>query len=299
MLISCCICTYKRPKLLKDLILSLYAQKLKKNWILEIIIVDNDELFLGKQIVNQFSNTQQIEIKYYVQPIKNISLTRNMTVSKSRGDLILFIDDDGFASESWIYNMIDCMDKYQADAVFGTVIPVYENGVSDWIKKGGYFERLIQQTGEISRYTRTTNCLIKSNIIKEVPGPFNPTYGLTGGEDIDLFNTIKSKGGKFVFCKEGVVYDFIPKQRAQLKWLVFRRFRTGRGFTENQLKHSNLKLINGFFSIIKAGLYLCISLLLSIFLFPFKTKRIGWFLKAVSNFGHLAAFTKYDYKEYR
>ena len=105
---SCCINTYKRPKLLKKLLKSLAEQNLAEETKLEIIAVDNGPDQLGKNIVNEFQKRYNIPIYYFVQPEKNISLTRNLAVKNAKGDFVFFIDDDGYADKDWISNMLKC-----------------------------------------------------------------------------------------------------------------------------------------------------------------------------------------------
>ncbi len=122
---SVCIATFKRPALLRKLIQSLFDQKKIDDIILEIIIVDNDIEKSAKEIVSEFSDQTSITISYYEQPIQNISLTRNMTLDKSSGEYIAIIDDDETADNYWIRNLIDTIVRFNADAVFGYVIPVF------------------------------------------------------------------------------------------------------------------------------------------------------------------------------
>ena len=124
---------------------------------------------------------------YLTQPEKNISLTRNKAVKKAIGEYLLFIDDNEIANPNWINSLIEVLIKYNADSVFGKVISYYEDGVPDWIKKSHFFKVPVEKTGEPSKFTRTGNCVIKSKLIKSIEGPFDPEFGLTGGEDGILF----------------------------------------------------------------------------------------------------------------
>lgn len=299
MLISCCINTYKRPILLRKLLLSLVKQKLDPDWVLEVIVVDNDELMQGKPIVLEFQEYDLLNIKYFVQPIKNISITRNEGVKMASGELILFVDDDGYATDTWIHEMIFCMRKYTADAVFGTVLPYYEDGVPNWIIKAGHFERLIQKTGEISIYTRTGNCLIKADLIKSVSGPFDPDFGLTGGEDSNLFHKLKSNKAKFIFCEEGVVYDLVPLERANLKWLIKRRFITGSTFTQIQISQSKFRRLKRIYFLVRSILGFFISGMMAIFNLSSEEKRIFWGLRIIDFSGHIAGIFSYNLEAYK
>jgi succinoglycan biosynthesis protein ExoM len=298
MLISCCVNTYKRPILLKKLLQSLESQRLESFWRLEIIIVDNDELEEGRAVVEDFRKQSSLDIKYYTQPIKNISITRNKGVEMASGEIIMFIDDDGYADQNWIYEMLTCLEHYNADGVFGTVIPYFDKGVSEMFIKGKFFDRLIQNTGEISKYKRTTNCLVKKEVLDKIEGPFDPKDGLTGGEDSNLFEKAQMNGAKLIFCKEGVVYDHVPSNRATLKWLLQRRFRTGRGFTAIKLKNSGKNIFYLIYYFLRPVTFLIISSIALLICFPFAIQRTRWLLNIASNVGHLAAFTTIEYQEY-
>lgn len=123
---SVCVATFKRPELLRKLVQSLFEQKQIDDIILEIIIVDNDVEKSAKEIVAEFSDTSSINISYYEQSIQNISLTRNMALDKSSGQYFAVIDDDETADQYWIRNLIDAAVKFNADAVFGYVLPVFD-----------------------------------------------------------------------------------------------------------------------------------------------------------------------------
>ena len=94
---SCCINTFARPDLLKKLLVSLHKQKLPADVELEIIVVDNGPNQKGEKVVEGVNKLYTNKIKYFIQPEKNISLTRNIAVQNSTGEYILFIDDDGSA----------------------------------------------------------------------------------------------------------------------------------------------------------------------------------------------------------
>ena len=145
---SVCVATFKRPELLRKLIQSLFDQKKIDDIILEIIIVDNDNERSAKEIVAEFSDTSSITISYYEQPIQNISLTRNMALDKSSGNYIAVIDDDETADKYWIRNLIDAAVRFNADAVFGYVIPVFDPNIAQWKKQREIYFEPMGKTGE-------------------------------------------------------------------------------------------------------------------------------------------------------
>jgi succinoglycan biosynthesis protein ExoM len=299
MLYSVCIATYKRPQLLRKLIESLINQNIRNKILLQVIVVDNDKNLSAQSILKSFTNTNKIAFEYYSQPIKNISLTRNKAVLEANGDLILFIDDDGYADNNLIISYLECMKKYQADALFGQVVPYYEVDIPAWIKNGKFFERLVQKTGEKSKFTRTGNCIVKTALLKSIDGPFDPQFGLTGGEDINMFGKLAANGANFIFCAEAIVYDYVPKERANIGWITRRNFRTGLTFTERVIKNSTHKTFRIVYEIVKGLIYILISILLMILYVPIKHKRFYWYLKFISNIGHISAVFGFKYEEYK
>jgi succinoglycan biosynthesis protein ExoM len=297
--ISICINTYKRPQLLYKLLTSLINQNLPSQFEIEIIIVDNDNYKSGQIVVNDFVVKSKIKINYDVEPIKNISLARNRAVSKAIGKYICFIDDDEFADNNWISTMYNCLINYDADAAFGKVLPYYEKGVPNWMIQGNFFQYHIQSTGEISTYTRTSNAIIKANIVKSIEGPFDSKYGLTGGEDTNLFETLRKRGSKMIFCAEGIVHDFIPISRANLNWLQKRYYRSGITNTAQKIVMAKSPTVAKIYLTIKYLTYLPISILILIAVFPFKLKKVYWRLKIFGILGHLAAICNLKYEEYK
>jgi succinoglycan biosynthesis protein ExoM len=296
---SICINTYKRPILLKKLLDSLNNQQLDNNVELEIIVADNSPAKEGEKVVSEFSKNSPFTLIYCYQTEKNISLTRNLAVSKSTGDYILFIDDDGYADKYWIKNMLSCLIDYNAAAVFGRVIPYFAKETPNWIKKGGFFDRPCPSTGKNPIFTRTGNCLVKAEVLKVVEGPFDAQYGITGGSDTHLFEKLLMKNAKFVSCYEALVYDYVHPQRANFKWLRNRSLRTGNTHTRRTLEFSNYNIFVIIKLFIKALLYSFISSILIIVSIFSKRLRIFWTLKLIGNVGHILAIFKYHYNEYQ
>src|SRR5690606_7454807 len=59
------------------------------------------------------------------------------------------------------------------------------------------------------------------------PGPFDERYGLTGGEDTQLFERLRRSGAELRWSEEAVVYETVPASRVDRRWLVRRQYRRG------------------------------------------------------------------------
>lgn len=299
-LCSICVATFKRTELLKKLLDSLFLQEIPVGFHVEIIVVDNDSESSAEKVVNNFISQNELVLKYFVQPIKNISLTRNKAVLEARGDYLFFIDDDEIASPFWISSLISALEKHNADAVFGRVICHFGESTPEWIKKSYIFNRLSPPTGTPSLHPRTGNCLIRASVIKRISGPFDPAYGITGGEDTYLFNKLSKQGFKFINCKEAWVSEFQPPSRSRTSYLIKRAFFQGNLSTRRSIEFAeNIKFFVRFNHLIKSTVYLFFSMMLTIIFLPNKHYRTHWATKIASNFGHTLAVFKIYIKAYR
>jgi succinoglycan biosynthesis protein ExoM len=296
---SVCIATYKRPQLLKNLISSLLDQKLPPNISLEIIIVDNDESKGAENVVRSFSCKDAVSLSYYIQPKKNISLTRNLGLKNASGDFIAIVDDDETVDKYWIFNLIETLNKYDADIVFGFVEPVFDPNAPPWAKQRELYMSHSQKTGSIAKASYTTNCLFKTTLLRKYNIEFKPEYGLSGGEDTFFFETLRKKGAKLVYCNEAVSYEIIPMNRTRLKYIFAKSFQGGNTWARNKISLENnafqIVRIDMFFRGLLGALFFVVKTILLIY---DKKKYVKSIKKLSANLGKTFASFNVIYKHY-
>ncbi|HFC53575.1 MAG TPA: glycosyltransferase [Gammaproteobacteria bacterium] len=239
--VDVCVATYRRPRLLKKLLLSLLAQELDDAVSYRIVVVDNDASASARQVVMDVSAIAEVEVIYDVEPEQNISLARNRAISLAKGDMIAFIDDDEYAEPDWLQKLLDAVENWQADAVFGPVITVYPPNTPGWIKRGGFFERARWSSGTIRPHGGTGNVLITKSAMSGMKWYFDPEYGLSGGGDTDFFSRMHNRGAKLIWCDNAVVYEEVPASRMTLRWMMLRAFRGGQSHSRVYLRHMGAK----------------------------------------------------------
>ncbi len=140
--IGICICTYKRPKLLLQLLDRIQKQKTDNLFTYSIVVVDNDFTQSAKKIVCSFKEKASIPVDYYCEPEQNISLARNKALRNVRGNYVAFIDDDEFPIDPLANSLLlKACHEWGADGIQGPVIPLFENGAPRWVIKGKFYER--------------------------------------------------------------------------------------------------------------------------------------------------------------
>ncbi len=145
--ISVCICTYKRPELLRRLLSELEEQQTGGLFDYSIVIVDNDMSESARQTVESYAQQSKSSVRYYVEPEQNIALARNKAIENAHGKYIAFIDDDEFPSDTWLLNLYNAFNTYQPNGgILGPVIPYYPEGTpvvddvrTKIIQNKGYF----------------------------------------------------------------------------------------------------------------------------------------------------------------
>ncbi|MCH8084418.1 MAG: glycosyltransferase family 2 protein [Myxococcales bacterium] len=224
--VSICIASYRRPAGLSRLLDSLERLKLPIGVQIETIVVDNDRDASAASITQSRSGSLK-PIHYYVEPRRNIALARNRALSEASGEWILFIDDDEVADENWIAEYLKLVEREPCDGAFGPVLSRLEEVVTPWLDVETFYTRRRHATGDPlgAADLYTSNALVRRRIFDE--RSFDPSYGLTGGEDSELFGHMLRAGARFLWCDGAQVAEFVPPERHRFGWLAQRAFRGG------------------------------------------------------------------------
>jgi succinoglycan biosynthesis protein ExoM len=294
--IDICIASYKRPQLLAMLLACLAVQNLPADVTFGVIVVDNDPTGSARPAVEAAAGAG-LPVRYFMQPKKNIALTRNMGVSNSTGEYIAFIDDDERAGPDWLKNLYETLHKYQADVVFGPVSGEVPANAPAWLTEGRFFERERYKTGDVAPVRGTGNALLRASIITDRHTPFDPKYGLSGGEDTDFFRRLQYRGCKFIWCEEALAWEAVPPERLTAEWLIRRAFRGGQVFAEIYIVPAGLMKKIPWFAY--RSLLVVIALIGGLISWPLrKAWGVKCFQKVATNLGQLSSLFHYRYKEY-
>ena len=261
--ISVCICTFKRPDLLKRLLHELENQETEGLFSYSIVVADNDCEQSAKQVALEIAVRSSIPISYFVEPQRNIALTRNKALENAQGDFIAFIDDDEYPSPNWLCSLLKTCNASGTTGVLGPVIPYFEQEPPQWAIKGRFFERPTHETGYRIGLSeaRTGNVMFRSKVLEGMASPFRAEFG-KGGEDIDFFARLMDKGCVFVWCNEAAVYEAVPPSRCTRAFLLRREMLRG-SLSFKQRKRRIHNLAKSFLALPVYGLALPILLVVN------------------------------------
>jgi glycosyltransferase involved in cell wall biosynthesis len=233
--VSIVIATFYREEMLRRTLESCLAQRGFAPDAIEIVVVDNAPDGSARCVVEGLEEAaarRGMGLRYLREPRPGISYPRNAGVKAASADLVAFIDDDEEADPDWLHEMLSALRRYDADIVVGPVYPVFEQerAARDPFWRWYFTADSHQPSGEIAkRGAGTHNCLFVKRTCCHDDEPFDPALGLTGGEDFRFFLTVTQRGGRVVWCAEGIVREFVPASRSNWAYAVRRRLR------ENQL----------------------------------------------------------------
>lgn len=226
--ICVCICTFRRPHMIKALLLELGRQETAGEFTISVVVTDNDGTQSARAAVQEAAAALSLPVLYTVEPDQNIAKARNRAVLASSGDYIAFIDDDEMPQRDWLLTALHACQAHGADGVLAPVRPVFEHEPPSWLVKGRFCERPEHPTGHVLdwRETRTGNVLLRRALVAAMAEPFAPAYG-NGGEDTDFFKRLIAAGATFVWCNEAPVHEVVPPARCERRYFLKRALLRG------------------------------------------------------------------------
>ena len=218
--ICVCICTYKRPELLKGLLDALSTQHTNNRFTYSIVIADNDKSETGRPVANEYAANPKVCVKYCVEPRQNIALARNKAVANSIGQFVAFIDDDELPNQDWLLTLFTTCEQFEADGVLGPVKRRFDERPPKWLLKSHLYERPVCPTGSVVAWheARTGNVLLRKHIFEGGEAPFRPEF--RAGEDQDFFRRMIDRGYVFIWSADGAVYELVPRARWKRRYML-------------------------------------------------------------------------------
>ena len=165
-MVSIVICTYNRQEYLPKCLAHLKAQKCEASEF-EIVLINNNSTDNTEVICNDFIKAnKELNISYFLEENPGLSFARNRGIKESKGSIICFIDDDGFAIPEYV-NIISgfarnkTYDSYMAFG--GKVIPCYNEGMSPkWITP--YISGLVSEVDlgkKVKTFAKKVSCRLQ------------------------------------------------------------------------------------------------------------------------------------------
>ncbi len=243
---SVVICTYNRPTMLAATVRSCLADATRRGIAYEIVVADNSRDGHADALVASLAGGA-VPVRSVRAGPPNISIARNAGIAASVTPLVAFLDDDLVVAPGWLDAMVDAM-AGGADGAIGPVRPVFEGRAPPWDPTGTRFTRVLNAPdgAPILPSASTPGFVVStaSSIWRRAtcftdPSPFDPAFGASGGEDLDLYLRLERRGRRFVWCAGGGVHETIPAGRTARRYQVLRAYSGAQVYTAAAIRHSD------------------------------------------------------------
>ena len=242
-MISAIISTYNRDQYLPDLLQSLTEQSLALDKF-EIILVNNNSSDTTEDISTKFKiDNQNVTFHYFLEINQGLSHARNRGISESKGEILVFVDDDAILCKEYLELVANHFESDQeSQAIGGKILLKFEGEEPAWTNK--YLNPLwayYNPGDEIQPFKNPQhpigcNMAMRSSVFKEI-GDFNVNLGrsgknMAGGEEKDIFMRMYRKKMKVMYLPKAYVYHSIPEERTTLEFI--KKQGIGIGVSERQ-----------------------------------------------------------------
>ncbi|MEQ8968007.1 MAG: glycosyltransferase [Azospirillaceae bacterium] len=251
-LLSVVICTYRRQRLLVDCLEGLAVQEIDGLRGIEIVLVDNCPARSAQPVIASVNlPNPAIMLVPVHEPRTNVAHARNAGLAAAKGDYIAFIDDDNRVPVDWARTIVAAARGRGAGVVLAPIVPEIEPpgdpALAVWFTRdvAAGPDGLVtpRRDGYIPGF-RTCNVLLRRDVALAVgPEPFDPVFGLSGGEDIDYFMRISGIGPRVVRCAEAVAHELVPAGKATREAFLKREYQGGRNYARVLLKNRRSRVL--------------------------------------------------------
>lgn len=231
--VSVVVLSYDRVHLLKRTLEALLDPAVTAGVAFELIVADNHPDRLAEGPVADIAARAPFRVHYGAHPERNYAIVRNLGIAAARGRYIAFVDDDEQPQAGWLAALYTCLERTGADAAFGRKLPLFETGQApDWDPRARLFtaDREQPQDCEIQMFGARRpgkglgagNSIFRAATCFAGPEPFDPRFGVGGGEDTYILFKLAQEGRRFVWCPEAVVVEFMEKDRIRKSYILQR-----------------------------------------------------------------------------
>jgi glycosyltransferase involved in cell wall biosynthesis len=224
------VATYRRPKGLARLLGGLERLRFPEGAPdLRVVVIDNDAEGSARAVCEEAQAWLDLPLLHRVEKRRGIPQARNAAIGAAleRAEFLAFIDDDEVPSPLWLAELLRVQAATGADAVAGPCEPVFEDRVPRWVERGGFFERPRHATGARLDQAFTHNVLVRTPALARLDALFDERMALSGGSDVELFRRFAARGHSIVWADEALVFEWVPRSRANARWILQRAFRVG------------------------------------------------------------------------
>jgi glycosyltransferase involved in cell wall biosynthesis len=168
----------------------------------EILVIDNNSNDNTRQIVDAFTQSSKLDVRYIWEPRLGKCLALNTGIKHARGEMLGFIDDDILPEKDWL---VVIRREFSADARLGLItgrVELYDPTDLPMTIRRHAERSEITTLDQVFDLPVGCNFAIRQGLVSRV-GRFDPEFGPGGkfgsAEDLDFFYRAWRAGEKLAY----------------------------------------------------------------------------------------------------
>ncbi|HRE79782.1 MAG TPA: glycosyltransferase [Opitutaceae bacterium] len=259
--VTVAIPTYNRSAFLRQTLEGLSRQRPVTGGF-EIIVIDNNSRDDTRSVVAEFSEASPAP-QYVVETQQGLDHARNRAVHEAKGEILILADDDILMDPDWVTQLVAPFradSKSKIAAVGGEVIPVFPDGLPEWVAEWHSPLAFRAETGPLTAQQSPmgANLAFRKSVF-ERHGLFSTTLDRKGsalfsGGETEMLNRLRQAGLEVWFAPAAKVKHQMPASRTTFRYAarhafdsarsrVVDRGRTSIGYLVSRLLANALKVL--------------------------------------------------------
>jgi glycosyltransferase involved in cell wall biosynthesis len=230
MLITIAICTWNRARLLDQTLSQMQGLRVPPSVEWELIVVNNNCTDDTDEVLQR--QAQHLPLRRLHEPKQGHTHARNCAVAATRGELLIWTDDDVLLEPDWLAHYADAAAQWPNASFFGgPVDPYFAVEPPRWIRQNlaSLRDTWALIDGEPSvrplrpgEHFHGANMAFRTKVMREFP--FDTELGRSGnmllsGDDTDMIWRLQKAGHKGVWVGPARVRHYIPAERLTLDYV--------------------------------------------------------------------------------
>jgi glycosyltransferase involved in cell wall biosynthesis len=234
--VTVAIPTYNRADFLRQTLAGLVAQQFPREHF-EILVIDNNSTDHTAAVVAEFASEKPTP-RHIREEKQGLDHARNRAIDEARGEIVVFGDDDILVKSDWLAQMtvplIADAAARRIGAVGGEVIPVFPDGLPDWVREWHSPLAFRADLGPIAaRHSPMGANLAFPKWVFEQLGPFHTSLDRAAGNyfsggDSEMIRRVRAAGFEVWFAPAAAVQHQMPASRTTFRYAARHAFDSAR-----------------------------------------------------------------------